>query len=138
MEKNVRDKPAYVRERAIKARGGYDLRRICRGLLAVDDLVGEVVRKLDKLDRLDNTLLILTSDNGMSYGSQRILYDKKAPYGTAVPLFMRWPRVLGTVRKASRRARARTSTSLPRCATSPAASWVPTPRGRPGPMASRC
>ena len=99
MEKNVRDKPAYVRERAIKARGGYDLRRICRGLLAVDDLVGEVVRKLDKLGRLDNTLLILTSDNGMSYGSQRILYDKKAPYGTAVPLFVRWPRVLGTVRR---------------------------------------
>jgi arylsulfatase A-like enzyme len=97
MEKNVRDKPAYVQGRDIKSAGGYELRRICRGMLAVDDLVGEVVRKLDKLGRLDNTLLILTSDNGMSYGSQRILHDKKAPYGTQVPLFMRWPRVLGTV-----------------------------------------
>ncbi|MFO7532157.1 MAG: sulfatase-like hydrolase/transferase, partial [Candidatus Limnocylindrales bacterium] len=71
--------------------GGYDLRRICKGMLAVDDLVGEVVRKLDKLGRLDNTLLVLTSDNGMSYGAQRILHDKKAPYGTQVPLFMRRP-----------------------------------------------
>ncbi len=99
MEKNVRDKPAYVQERKIKSPRGYDLRRICRGMLSVDDLVGEVVRKLDKLGRLDNTMLILTSDNGMSYGSQRILNDKKAPYGTQIPLFVRWPRVLGTVPK---------------------------------------
>ncbi len=99
MEKNVRDKPAYVQQRRIKSRGGYELGRTCRGLLAVDDLVGDVVRKLDKLGRLDNTMLILASDNGMSFGSQRILYDKKAPYGTQIPLFVRWPRVLGTVPK---------------------------------------
>jgi arylsulfatase A-like enzyme len=97
MEKNVRDKPAYVQARRIKSAGGYDLRRICKGMLAVDDLVGEVVRKLDRLGRLENTLLVLTSDNGMAYGAQRILHDKKAPYGTQVPLLMRWPRVLGTV-----------------------------------------
>ena len=96
MEKNVRDKPAYVREREIKSAGGYDLKRVCKGMLAVDDLVGAVVRKLDKLGRLDNTMLILTSDNGMSFGSQRILHDKKAPYGTQIPLFVTWPRLLGT------------------------------------------
>jgi arylsulfatase A-like enzyme len=102
MEKNVRDKPAYVQQRKLKSLGGYSLRRICKGMLSVDDLVGEVVDKLDRLDRLENTLLILTSDNGMSYGSQRILHDKKAPYGTQVPLFMRWPRVLGVVPKTVR------------------------------------
>lgn len=99
MERNVRDKPAYVRERRIKARGGYRLTRTCRGMLAVDELVGSVVRKLERLGRLDNTMLILTSDNGMSFGAQRILTDKKAPYGTHIPLLVHWPRVLGTVPK---------------------------------------
>lgn len=96
MEKNVGDKPAYVRERQIKSRKGYELKRICRGLLSVDQLIGDVVGELRKQDRLDNTMLVLTSDNGMAFGSQRILDDKKAPYGTQVPLFVRWPRALGT------------------------------------------
>jgi arylsulfatase A-like enzyme len=99
MERDVRDKPAYVGTRRIVLPGGYDIDRICRGLLSVDELVGDVVRKLDRLGRLDNTLLVLTSDNGMAYGSQRFLHDKKAPYGTAIPLFVRWERVLGTVPK---------------------------------------
>jgi arylsulfatase A-like enzyme len=96
MEKNVRDKPAYIQERQRKSRAGYGLKRICRGLLSVDQTVGDVVRKLKRLGRLDNTMLILTSDNGMPFGSQRILHDKKVPYATQIPLFVRWPRVLGT------------------------------------------
>ncbi len=97
MERDVRDKPAFVRERRIKSRKGYQLKRTCRGLLSVDRLIGDVIQRLRKQDRLDNTMLILTSDNGMSFGSQRIYDDKKAPYGTQVPLFIRWPRVLGTM-----------------------------------------
>ena len=99
MEKNVRDKPAYVGQRRIVSPGGYDINRICRGMLSVDELVGGIVDKLDKLGRLENTMLILTSDNGMAYGSQRFLYDKKAPYGTQVPLFVHWERVLGKAPK---------------------------------------
>ena len=100
MEKGVSDKPAYVGERRIVQRKGYDLGRICRGMLSVDEMVGRIVRKLDKQGRLNNTMLILTSDNGMAYGSQRFLHDKKAPYGTQVPLMVRWPRLLGKVPKA--------------------------------------
>ncbi len=96
MEKNVRDKPAYVQSRRIKQPAGYELKRICRGLLSVDQLLGRVVRKLRQLDRLDNTMLILISDNGMTFGSQRILHDKKSPYASQVPLYVRWPRILGT------------------------------------------
>jgi arylsulfatase A-like enzyme len=99
MERNVGDKPWYVQRLRIKSRDGYQLARICRGLRAVDDLVGDVVTRLRKRGRLDNTMLILTSDNGMSFGSQRVLHNKKAPYGTQIPLFVRWPRVLGTVPK---------------------------------------
>ena len=95
MEADVSDKPAYVRSRRVKQPGGYQLKRVCRGLLSVDQLVGRVVRTLRDLDRLDNTLLILTADNGMTFGSQRILNDKKSPYASQVPLHVRWPRVLG-------------------------------------------
>jgi arylsulfatase A-like enzyme len=99
MEVNVSDKPAYVGARRIVQPKGYDLSRICRGMLSVDELVGGITRQLQREGRLNNTLLILTSDNGMAYGSQRFLHDKKAPYGTKVPLMVRWPRVLGTVPK---------------------------------------
>ena len=99
MEKGVSDKPAYVSERRIVQRKGYDLKRVCRGMLAVDESVGQIVKRLERQGRLDNTMLVLTSDNGMAYGSQRFLHDKKAPYGTQVPLMVRWPRVLGTVPK---------------------------------------
>lgn len=96
MERDVRDKPAYVRERQVKRPRGYGLRRICRGLRSVDQLVGKVVRELQRQGRLENTVLIFTSDNGMAYGAHRILHDKKAPYTTQIPFFVRWPQVLGT------------------------------------------
>jgi hypothetical protein len=95
MEADVSDKPAYVRSRRVKQEGGYQLKRICRGLLSVDQLVARVARTLRELERLDNTVLILTADNGMTFGSQRILDDKKSPYASQVPLHVRWPRVLG-------------------------------------------
>ena len=57
-------------------------------------MVGRVVRELDRQDRLDNTILILTSDNGMTYGAHRILFDKKTPYATQIPFYVRWPRIL--------------------------------------------
>ena len=95
MERQIRDKPAHIRARRIQVPRGFPLERICRGLLPVDRMVGRVLRELERQDRLDNTLLILTSDNGMTYGSHRILFDKKTPYSTAIPFYMRWPRVLG-------------------------------------------
>ena len=100
MERNVRDKPAYVGERRVVEKKGYNLGRICRGMLSVDQMVGDIIKKLDKTGRLDNTMLVLTSDNGMAFGSQRFLHDKKAPYGTQIPLMVHWPRVLGVVPKA--------------------------------------
>jgi hypothetical protein len=62
---------------------------------STDQVLGQVVRKLRQLDRLDNTLLIVTSDNGMTFGAQRILHDKKSPYASQVPFHVRWPRILG-------------------------------------------
>jgi arylsulfatase A-like enzyme len=95
MEKDVQDKPAYVQGFRIKSPKGFPLGRVCRGLLSTDQLVGEVTRRLERAGRLDNTLLILTSDNGMTFGAHRILLDKKSPYATQLPFLVRWPRVLG-------------------------------------------
>lgn len=100
MERDVRDKPAYVGARRIVEKKGYDLSRVCRGMLSADEMIGDIAKKLQKSGRLANTMLVLTSDNGMAFGSQRFLYDKKAPYGTRIPLMVRWPRVLGRVPKA--------------------------------------
>jgi arylsulfatase A-like enzyme len=94
MEKRIGDKPRHIRKRKIRAPRGYRLDRICRGLIPVDHMVGRVVRELDRQDRLDNTILILTSDNGMTYGAHRILFDKKTPYATQIPFYVRWPRIL--------------------------------------------
>ena len=99
MERDVRDKPNYVGARRIVEPRGYDLSRVCRTMLSVDEMVGDVAKKLQKQGRLANTMFVLTSDNGMAFGSQRFLHDKMAPYGTEIPLMIRWPRVLGVVPK---------------------------------------
>ena len=95
-------------------------------------MVGRVVNELDRQDRLDNTLLILTSDNGMTYGAHRILFDKKTPYATQLPFYVRWPRVMGDEPR-SRASASRTSTWRRHSATSPAAVSGPTRPANVGP-----
>lgn len=51
----------------------------------LDKEVGELISKLDKAKRLDNTVVIITSDNGMPFPHAKAnLYD----YGTRVPLII--------------------------------------------------
>jgi len=96
MEEDVSDKPEYIRRRSDDGTSGFDLRRICRTLLSVDDLVGDVREALRETGRLQDTLLILTSDNGMTYGAHRTPDDKKTPYSTQIPFLVSWPGRLGT------------------------------------------
>ena len=50
--------------------------------------VGEILDLLDKTGRADNTLVFVTSDNGMPFPRcKTTLYD----YGVRVPLAIRWP-----------------------------------------------
>jgi N-acetylglucosamine-6-sulfatase len=99
MERDVSDKPAYIRRRPLRAPRGYDLRPACRSLLSVDDMLRRVVRELRRQGRLNDTLLVLTADNGMNYGAHRYLHDKKTPYATRIPFFASWPRALGATRR---------------------------------------
>ncbi|PGH14621.1 hypothetical protein AJ79_02956 [Helicocarpus griseus UAMH5409] len=62
-------------------------------LLSVDDMVGEVVKKLEKQGILDNTYIIYSSDNGYHIGHHRMSPGKKCAYeeDINVPLIIRGP-----------------------------------------------
>ncbi len=54
-----------------------------------DRQVGEILTQLEEAGELDNTLVVITSDNGMPFPRAKAnLYD----LGTRMPLAIRWPR----------------------------------------------
>jgi arylsulfatase A-like enzyme len=93
----VSDKPGYLQA---KPRFGaeittkIDALRISQyeALLAVDEAVGRIVQALDQAGRLSNTLIVFTSDNGLTWGEHRISLSKNLPYEESirVPLIMRY------------------------------------------------
>ncbi len=88
---DVSAKPAYVRERRALAKDGWPMQRYCEEMLAVDELAAAVVREQRQRGRLDDTLFILTADNGVTWGTQRLQQRKGVPYATPVPLVFSWP-----------------------------------------------
>ena len=61
-----------------------------------DSMVARAMQALEAAGRLDNTIVVLTSDNGMPFPrGKATLYD----YGTRMPLAIRWP---GGIRAAGR------------------------------------
>ena len=97
-EANVSDKPSFVASlpsltTAERSNLDHQVRRRRESLLAVDELVAKVVLKLHSTGRLQNTLIIFTSDNGYLIGEHRIENEKLAPYEESirVPLVIRGP-----------------------------------------------
>jgi N-acetylglucosamine-6-sulfatase len=64
-------------------------------LQSVDDMVAEIVQKLDDKGILDNTYIIYTADNGYHIGHHRMAPGKKCAYeeDVNVPLIIRGPKV---------------------------------------------
>ena len=67
------DKPDWLRHRARRQAwrvppSGVPLVRMCEDMLGADQLVQQVVAEQRRRGRLDDTLLVLTSDNGMQLG----------------------------------------------------------------------
>lgn len=76
-------------------RGEELIRNQLRGLLAVDESVGEVLKTLEQTGELDNTLVIFTSDNGYFWGEHG-LGDKRYSYEESIriPMVMRYPKLI--------------------------------------------
>jgi N-acetylglucosamine-6-sulfatase len=64
-------------------------------LQSVDDMVAQVVKKLEDKGTLDNTYIILSSDNGYHIGQHRMAPGKKTAFeeDINVPLIIRGPKV---------------------------------------------
>ncbi len=62
-------------------------------LQSVDDMIEQLVQELTAEGRLDNTYLVLGSDNGFMLGPHRFPHGKEAPYEESirVPLLVRGP-----------------------------------------------
>lgn len=89
------DKPSWIRGREQpmeKSRAKHD--GALRALLHFDAQFDRLMRALEANGELDNTLVIVTSDNGYSWG-ERGLTSKGVPYSESVrvPFLARWPRV---------------------------------------------
>jgi Sulfatase len=103
-ERDVKDKPLYIRNNPwLKAdrRREIDVARIrqVRSLLAVDRLVEDIVDVLRETGRLQNTIVVFTSDNGVLWGEHR--WDSKdVPYEESirVPLIVRYDALIPAAR----------------------------------------
>ena len=92
-ERDVSDKPAWVRAhpRTLRFVPQAFRHRQLQSLLAVDQMVGRVVRTLREQRLLRNTIVVFTSDNGYLWGEHR-LSAKGKPYEESirVPLVIRY------------------------------------------------
>jgi N-acetylglucosamine-6-sulfatase len=97
-EADVSDKPADVQNRplldapAIAGLTGLYRSRL-ESLLSVDDAIRSMIRRLRRLDELDDTVIIFTSDNGFMLGEHRLAGVKNHPYEESmqVPLVISGP-----------------------------------------------
>ncbi|MEI8080726.1 MAG: sulfatase [Actinomycetes bacterium] len=93
-EKDIKDKPRWVRKQK-KQKAAAQLRKWRKQtetLRTVDDQVANILSALRETGRLDNTLIIYTSDNGYQHGQHRLEF-KNTPYraSTNVDLLVKFP-----------------------------------------------
>ena len=101
-EPDVSDKPSWLRAYpALAAPAQLDAfrRRQLQTLRAVDEAVARVLSTLEDTGVLEDTLIALTSDNGLFWGEHR-LNGKQAPYEESirVPLVIRYDRAASAPR----------------------------------------
>jgi N-acetylglucosamine-6-sulfatase len=97
-ERDVSDKPWFVRAQPRLNAEAVELRKVhfqcaMATLPAVDRGIEAIFEALRERDALDETLIVLTSDNGYFFGEHRISKNKEFPYeeNLRMPLLMRLP-----------------------------------------------
>jgi arylsulfatase A-like enzyme len=98
-EKDVSDKPAYIRAQPRLKAKAQSLRTRCEEMLSVDKVVGQIRSALRSDRRYYNTLFVFMADNGVLLGDHRKPAGKRWPHASPVPLYMMWPKELGTTRR---------------------------------------
>jgi arylsulfatase A-like enzyme len=100
-EHNVSDKSRWLREQAAvrSACVPYateEYHKRMGSLLAVDDMMARVRGVLTAQGRWENTIVVVTSDNGYNLGAHRLIH-KMAPYEESihVPLYVAGPSIAG-------------------------------------------
>ena len=92
-ESDRSDKPLWVRTTVGTLASANTTRTgQYRTLFSVDDLVQEVMSRLDALGET-NTLAFFMSDNGLTWSEHGINANKRVPYTPSinVPFYLRWP-----------------------------------------------
>lgn len=99
-EADVSDKPSHV-QKAQNKKGKInkyrkELVEAQRALLAVDDLVQEIIDTLEQTGKLENTVIVFLSDHGFLFGEHNLI-KKHWAYEEAIriPLMIRYPGVAG-------------------------------------------
>ncbi|MGQ0548372.1 MAG: sulfatase family protein [Armatimonadota bacterium] len=99
-EQDVSDKPVWVQRLPVltaqrQAQGDEFRRNQLRALQAVDRAIGQIIEALRRTGRLENSVIVFTADNGLSWGEHRWLDRKGVAYDEAirVPLVVRGPGV---------------------------------------------
>lgn len=102
-EADLSDKPKWIREMPEIGPDSADLSdREAEGsnesLLAVDRAMVDLVEAVEAAGRLDRTVFVMTSDNGLLWGEHR-LFEKGLPYEESirVPLWVAHPDLAGRV-----------------------------------------
>jgi arylsulfatase A-like enzyme len=96
-EEDVGDKPISLRRPPISESSAAFIDRYLAAelgaLAAVDDAVERIVAALDETGRLDQTVIVFTSDNGFLHGQHRFVYGKYVLWEPSirVPLVIRGP-----------------------------------------------
>lgn len=98
-EADTLDKPEVVREIS-RANGFYEVvdandlfQRRVQTLQSVDEMIADLVKKLEETGELENTYFFFTSDNGFHMGEHDLPSGKMLPYDEdiRVPLLVRGP-----------------------------------------------
>ncbi|HEU5060346.1 MAG TPA: sulfatase [Kofleriaceae bacterium] len=90
------ESPSFLSRQGLSEADLANLTRFYRerlaAMLAVDDMVGDVVQALSRRGILDDTVIIFTSDNGWMWGQHRLV-GKQVAYEESirVPLYIRVP-----------------------------------------------
>jgi N-acetylglucosamine-6-sulfatase len=68
-----------------------------RMLAAIDDSLGRILHELETQGKLDQTIVVLTSDHGYFYGEHGLSVERRLAYEESIriPLLMRYPPLIG-------------------------------------------